>query len=45
MFWLKDATMTDLDNLPEPDLLAEEILENLRSALTSFEAVSSQTGS
>ncbi len=28
--------MTDLENLPEPELLAEEILENLRSALNSF---------
>lgn len=32
--------MTDLDNLPEPDVLAAEIVENLRSALSSFEAVS-----
>ena len=31
--------MTDLDNLPEPDVLAAEIMENLRSALSSFEAV------
>ena len=39
VFWLKDASMTDLDNLPEPDVLAAEIMENLRSALSSFEAV------
>ncbi len=39
IFWLKDASMTDLDNLPEPDVLAAEIVENLRSALNSFEAV------
>ena len=39
VFWLKDASMTDLDNLPEPEVLAEEIMEYLRSALTSFEAV------
>ena len=32
--------MTDLDNLPEPEVLADEIMENLRSALRSFEAVS-----
>ena len=37
--WLKDASMTDLENLPEPEVLAEEIMENLRSALASFEAV------
>ena len=40
VFWLKDASMTDLENLPEPDVLAAEILENLRSALSSFDAVS-----
>ena len=40
VFWLKDASMTDLDTLPEPEVLMEEIVENLRSALSSFEAVS-----
>ncbi|MDE0242278.1 MAG: class I SAM-dependent DNA methyltransferase [bacterium] len=39
VFWVKDASITDLDNLPEPEVLADEILENLRSALSSFEAV------
>lgn len=39
VFWLKDASMTDLDNLPEPDVLVAEIMVNLRSALTRFEAV------
>ena len=39
VFWLKDASMTDLENLPEPEVLAEEIMENLRSALDSFGAV------
>ena len=40
LFWLRDASMTDLDNLPEPEVLAEEIMENLRSALANFEAAS-----
>lgn len=39
VFWLKDASMTDLENLPEPEVLAEEIMEHLRSALNSFESV------
>ena len=39
VFWVKEASITDLDSLPEPDVLAEEILENLRSALSSFELV------
>jgi type I restriction enzyme M protein len=39
IFWLKDKGLTDLDNLPEPDILAEEIIENLESGLASFRAV------
>ncbi len=39
VFWLKDASMTDLENLPEPDVLAEEIMEHLRSAMNSFDSV------
>jgi type I restriction enzyme M protein len=39
VFWLKDKSLTDLDNLPEPDELAEEIIENLEAGLTSFRQV------
>ncbi len=39
IFWLKDKTLTDLDNLPEPDDLAEEIIENLEAGLDSFRQV------
>jgi type I restriction enzyme M protein len=39
IFWLKDKGLTDLDNLPEPDTLAEEIIENLESGLATFRAV------
>lgn len=39
VFWLKDDTLTDLDNLPEPRDLAEEIIENLEAGLASFRAV------
>jgi len=38
-FWLRDKSLTDLDNLPEPDELAEEIIENLEAGLTSFREV------
>ena len=37
--WLKDKLLADLDNLPDPDVLAEEIAENLESALGSFREV------
>ena len=39
VFWLKDASLTDLENLPEPEALAEEVMESLHSALASFESV------
>ena len=35
--------MTDLENLPAPEVLADEIIENLRSALTNFEAIVGKT--
>jgi type I restriction enzyme M protein len=37
--WLKDDSLTDLDNLPEPDVLAEEIIENIEAGLNSFREV------
>jgi type I restriction enzyme M protein len=37
--WIKDKSLADLDNLPDPDVLAEEIVENLESALEGFRAI------
>jgi type I restriction enzyme M protein len=39
IFWLKDKSLTDLDNLPDPDVLAGEIIENLESGLNSFKEI------
>jgi type I restriction enzyme M protein len=39
LFWLKDSSLTDLDNLPDPDVLAEEIIENLEAGLESLRSV------
>ena len=39
IFWLKDKSLTDLDNLPEPDDLAADIIENLEAGLNSFREV------
>jgi len=36
IFWLKDQSLADLDNLPEPEVLAEEIIENMEAGLNSF---------
>lgn len=37
--WIKDESLEETENLPEPEILAEEIIENLRSALEEFEAL------
>jgi len=42
IFWLKDESLEDLDNLPSPDVIAAEIVENLESALEQFRAVSEE---
>lgn len=39
IFWLKDKSLTDLDSLPDPDILAMEIVENLEAGLESFRAI------
>ena len=39
IFWLKDKSLADLDNLPEPDELAELIIENIEAGLNSFRAI------
>lgn len=39
IFWLKDKSLADLDNLPDPDVLAQEIVENLEAGLESFRNV------
>ena len=37
--WIKDKSLTDLDNLPDPDVLANDIIENLKSGIESFEEI------
>ena len=42
IFWLKDKSLTDLDNLPEPDDLAEAIIENVEAGLNSFREIAAR---
>jgi len=39
IFWIKDKSLADLDNLPDPDLLANEIIENIEAGLESFREI------
>ena len=36
IFWIKDKSLADLGSLPNPDVLAGDIIENLQSAMDSF---------
>ena len=39
LFWLRDDSLEDIDNLPPPAVLAAEIAEDLQSALTEIQAL------
>jgi type I restriction enzyme M protein len=36
IFWLKDESLEDSANLPDPDVIAAEIVEDLQAALDEF---------
>jgi type I restriction enzyme M protein len=44
IFWLRDESLEDSANLPEPAVLAAEIVEDLRSALAQFESIEDELG-
>ncbi|MCC7203038.1 MAG: SAM-dependent DNA methyltransferase [Nitrospirae bacterium] len=39
IIWLKDKSLADLDNLPDPDTLAAEIIENIEAGLENFKEI------
>ena len=39
IFWLRDESLEDTENLPEPDELAEDIAANLAAALEQFQGI------
>ena len=41
IFWLKDESLEDTANLPGPDLIAAEIVEDLEAALSQFATIAS----
>jgi type I restriction enzyme M protein len=44
IFWLRDESLEDSANLPSPDVLAAEIVEDLKAALTQFEGIEDELG-
>jgi type I restriction enzyme M protein len=39
IFWLRDESLEASDNLPDPDVIAAEIIEDLQAALEQFSAI------
>jgi len=37
--WLRDESLEDMDNLPPPEVIAQEIVEDLEAALAEFSAI------
>jgi type I restriction enzyme M protein len=44
IFWLRDESLEESDNLPEPGILAQEIVEDLQAALEQFREIAEDLG-
>jgi type I restriction enzyme M protein len=44
IFWLKDDSLADSDNLPPPDVIAQEIVDDLEAALEQFRLIAGDLG-
>jgi type I restriction enzyme M protein len=42
IFWLRDESLEDSANLPEPEVLAAEIVEDLQAAVEAFAAIEAE---
>lgn len=39
IFWLKDESLAETENLPPPEVIAREIVEDLEAALEQFREI------
>ena len=44
IFWLKDDSLADSDNLPAPEIIAQEIVDDLEAALEQFRLIAGDLG-
>ena len=44
IFWLKDDALADSDNLPPPEVIAQDIVEDLQAALEQFKLIAGDLG-
>jgi type I restriction enzyme M protein len=45
IFWLKDESLEDLDKLPSPDIIANELVDELQNALEQIKEISEDLNS
>ena len=44
IFWIKDESLEDTDNLPPPGIIAQDITEDLQTALEQFQEIADDLG-
>jgi len=44
IFWLKDESLADSDSLPPPDVIAQEIVDDLEAALEQIRVIAGDLG-
>ncbi len=44
IFWLKDESLSESENLPPPDVIAQEIMDDLEAALEQMREIVSDLG-
>jgi type I restriction enzyme M protein len=44
IFWIRDESLEETANLPEPEILAADIVEDLESALEQFRVIAEDLG-
>jgi type I restriction enzyme M protein len=44
IFWLRDESLEESDNLPDPEILAQEIVEDLEAALEQLREIAMDLG-
>lgn len=42
LFWLRDKSLEDSEDLPEPEVRAQEIADDLQTALDRFTAIAGE---
>ena len=44
LFWIRDKSLTDMDSLPPPEIIADEIADDLEAAMEQFTKIAARLG-